>query len=313
MSSSQQVWQQQATNLTEQSKPEVITHWMNRYLSPKGITAKVILKDGCMGILLESDLPPDREETIALVRQGLDELKLELIQTVRVYGRRANERLLSWQQEIEAGAAQGLQLKQIQEIVAGNAVAPSSISDWLSQGQTIDHHLLVDEAILPAVEAERFLRFQIGFEDTALLPLASVKEVLQISVEEILPVPDMPNCVLGIYNCRGEMLWLVDLEIQIGLFSLARNSLKSQHLALRTSNMLTTIAIQADDKSLGIVVPQVMDIEEHSPEALQIPPTGLFPPKLLPLIQRYLTDSSSPVLDTKALIQDSQLQMHHLN
>ncbi|HCF27721.1 MAG TPA: chemotaxis protein [Cyanobacteria bacterium UBA11049] len=231
---------------------------------------------------------------------------------MRVYGRQVNERLPLWQQELEVGTAEKFQLRQNQEIADESAVAFSSISNWLSQGRTIDQEI-VDEAILPDVETERFLRFQFGFEDTALLPLASVKEVLQISAEEILPVPDMPNCVLGIYNCRGEMLWLVDLEIQIGLSSLARSPLGTQHLALRTSNILTAIAIQADDKSLAIVVPQVMDIEEHNPQALQIPSTGLFPSKLLPFIQRYLTDSSSPVLDTKALIQDSQLQMHHLN
>ncbi len=313
MSSSQQVWQQQASNPVQQSELAIIAQWMNRYLDPKGITAKAVLKDRCVGILLESDPAPNQEETIALVRKGLDELKLELIQKVRVYGRRVRERLPVWQQELEVGTTQGLQHREIQEIAAESATDPSSISDWLSQGRTTDQLEMVDEAIPLDLEAERFLRFQFGFEDTALLPLANVKEVLQILVEEILPVPDMPNCVLGIYNCRGEMLWLVDLEVQIGLSSLVRNPLKGQHLALPTSNVLTAIAIQVDDKYLGIVVPQVVDIEEHSPQALQTPSAGLFPPSLLPFIQGYLTDSSSPVLATKALIQDSQLQIYRLN
>lgn len=191
----------------------------------------------------------------------------------------------------------------------GSAADSGAISNWLSQGLINNQLEMVDEAIAPDPETERFLRFQFG-EDTALLPLASVKEVLKIAVEEILVVPDMPNCVLGVYNCRGEMLWLVDLHVQIGLFSLARSPFNNQHLALPTSKFLTAIAIQADRKCLGIVVPQVIDIEVHSPQALQTPSTGLFPSRLLPFLQGYLTDTSSPVLDGKTLIQDSQLQMH---
>ena len=200
-------------------------------------------------------------------------------------------------------------LSQLQQFAVEIAADSSFISNWLSQGLTNDQIEMVDEAITPDPETERFLRFQFGFEDTALLPLASVKEVLKISAEEILTVPDMPNCVLGVYNCRGEMLWLVDLDVQIGLFSLARSSF-NQRLALSTSNILTAIAIQADDKCLGIVVPQVIDIEVHSLQALQTPSAGLFPSKLLPFLQGYLSDSNSPVLDGKTLIQDSQLQTH---
>ncbi|MBV9389047.1 MAG: hypothetical protein JOZ78_21735 [Chroococcidiopsidaceae cyanobacterium CP_BM_ER_R8_30] len=76
---------------------------------------------------------------------------------------------------------------------------------------------------------------------------------------------------------------------------------------------MTVIAIEADDKSIGIVVPQVVDIEVHKQEALQTPSPRLFHPRLLPFIQGYLMSSSSPVLDAKALIQDSQLQIYRLN
>lgn len=302
-----------SSQLAKHSDPEIIAHWMNGYLNPQGITAKAVLRKKCLGILLESNPAPSQNEMIAFVRTSLNELNWEFIRKVNVYGRQLGERLPAWQQKLKVGTREELPPRQVQE-VAAEPVADdsSSISDWLSQGQTIVQFETVEEAIPSKPEAEKFLRFQFSPEITALLPLASVKEMLKISVEEILPVPDMPDCVLGVHNCRGEMLWLVDLDIQIGLSSLNRNTL-DQHLALPTSNVLTAIAIEADDKSVGIVVPQVIDIEVHRPEALQTPYPGLFHPRLLPFIQGYLTASSSPVLNALALIQDSQLQMHRLN
>lgn len=318
-----------SSQLAKYSDPGTIAHWMNDYLNSQGITAKAVLKNKCLGILLESNPAPSQDEMIAFVRTSLNELNWQFIRKVKVYGRQSGERLPAWQHKFKVGTREELLPRQVQVAVETVADDSSSISDWLSQGQTVVQLETVEEAIPPDSEVEKFLRFQFSPEITALLPLASVKEMLRIPVEEILPVPDMPDCVLGIHNCRGEMLWLVDLDIQIGLFSLKQNTLDSQLLALPTSNVLTkslallleeasgrtltAIAIEADDKSVGIVVPQVVDIEVHKPEALQTPSPGLFHPGLLPFIQGYLTSSSSPVLDAKALIQDSQLQIYRLN
>lgn len=133
---------------------------------------------------------------------------------------------------------------------------------------------------------EKFLRFQLGPEGKALLPLDIIYQVMRVSRLEILPVPQMPNCVLGIYNWRGEMLWLVDIGQLMGFGSLLAT----------TSENLMAIAIQVNDQSLGLVVPQINDIELHDRNYLLVPSVGLFPPEVLPYLQGYLIGDNNEVL-----------------
>jgi positive phototaxis protein PixI len=133
-------------------------------------------------------------------------------------------------------------------------------------------------------EGEKFLRFQLGAEAIALLPLNVIKQVMQVSVAEILPVPQMPSCVLGIYHWRGEMLWLVDIGQLLGFPPLGG------------SENVMAIAIQIQDKILGLVVKQINDIERHHLDDINLPTIGLFAPELMPYLQGYLIGVDREVL-----------------
>ncbi len=71
-------------------------------------------------------------------------------------------------------------------------------------------------------QEQKFLTFHLGDKDTAVISLSNITEVLQVSPLEICGVPQMPSCVAGIYNWRGEMLWLIDIESMFGYESLAK-------------------------------------------------------------------------------------------
>jgi len=133
---------------------------------------------------------------------------------------------------------------------------------------------------------EKFLRFQLGEEGIALLPLNIIKQVMQVSVAEILTVPQMPACVLGIYNWRGEMLWIVDIGKFMGFPNLATGGVEN----------LMTIAIQVQEQYLGLVVQQINDIELHDVNQINMPSLGLFSPEILPYLQGYLIGANKEVL-----------------
>lgn len=133
---------------------------------------------------------------------------------------------------------------------------------------------------------EKFLRFQLGKEGIALLPLNVIKQVMQVSVAEILTVPQMPACVLGIYNWRGEMLWMVDIGKFMGFPDLTTSG---------TDNVMA-IAIQVQEQYLGIVVQQINDIELHDLNQINMPSLGLFSPEILPYLQGYLIGADKEVL-----------------
>jgi chemotaxis signal transduction protein len=139
----------------------------------------------------------------------------------------------------------------------------------------------------------RFLNFSLGHEDTALLPVESIAEVLRVPMTEVLPVPQMPGSILGIYNRRGEMLWLVDLGHLVG-----------HPLTFQPGNPFVTgmaMVLEIEGQFLGLVVKQVHDIESIDPQTIQPPSTQLFSPKLLPFVQGYLSDSVQVVLDPHAI------------
>ena len=173
---------------------------------------------------------------------------------------------------------------------------------YVSSAATSLDLLTLDEP-LPQDARQRLLRFPLGLEDSALLPLEQITEILMVNVAEILPVPEMPGCVLGICNWRGEMLWLVDLHYLVGA-----SPLSLQRQILRPS---VAMVVQVDSQAVGLVVPQVNDIELHDLQQLQPAAMGLFPPKLLPFVLGALPGGNGTVLDVTAIAQSPLWQIHH--
>ena len=166
---------------------------------------------------------------------------------------------------------------------------------------TINSLDLLTSAPILEDSRQKFLRFSLGPQDSGLLPLEQISEVLSIAVADILPVPEMPSCVLGIYNWRGKMLWLIDLA------NFADHSLLSDQG--RGLESLRAMVIQIEGQYMGLVVQCINDIEWHEAE-LQPPLRGLFPPRLLPFVKGYLPGANGIVLDTEAIARFPMWQLH---
>ncbi|MEH2402958.1 hypothetical protein [Nostoc sp.] len=77
--------------LAKQGDTQAIASLMNRHLYPKGITAKVALKDACLEVILESAQVPNRQTLVAFIRKGLTGLGAASIERVKVYGQQTGE------------------------------------------------------------------------------------------------------------------------------------------------------------------------------------------------------------------------------
>ncbi len=183
-----------------------------------------------------------------------------------------------------------------------------SVTDWLNQGsQAVQSAISAIDSSEAATDEQRFLRFVMAGSETALLPLESIHEVSQIPSRGILPVPEMPDAVLGIANCRGAILWMVDLATFLGL-NIPTSSTETASILPQKSLSLHTITVHAAGQSIGLVVPAVMDIEAHDTQSLQSPNAELFPAHLVPFLAGYLDRTCSPVLSAEALIENLQMQ-----
>ena len=139
-----------------------------------------------------------------------------------------------------------------------------------------------------------------------MLPIRQITEVLKISFGQIVPIPQMPSWVMGVYNWRGDILWMVDLGHLIGLTPwYQREANRSNHTAivlspykeLGRSNRETAI-------NLGLVISQVEDLEMCAPSTIQSPPHNSVGAELCPFLQGYWLGAEEKmilVLDGKAI------------
>ena len=154
--------------------------------------------------------------------------------------------------------------------------------------------------------ATKFLSFNLGAKDTAVIELQCITEVFQVSLSEICSVPQMPSCVLGIYNWRGEMLWLIELE------KLLAHTPLSQEVNVFSKMMV--VVLQSHGKYLGLLVRQPMDIELLDTQQIKCPEPQLFSSEISSFLQGYFINAFEQMiiaLDATAIIQSPMWAIHN--
>lgn len=92
------------TNLLElakQGNPQAIASLMNRSLQPRGMTATTELQGDCLQVILESAQIPNRQVLTTFVQNGMKNLGVRSIRSVRVVGKQTGSVEPAWMQEIE--------------------------------------------------------------------------------------------------------------------------------------------------------------------------------------------------------------------
>ena len=127
--------------------------------------------------------------------------------------------------------------------------------------------------------AEQYLRFILMPQTQVMLPLSQLSEVLTLTLTQIVPIPSLPNWVVGVYNWRGEILWMVDLGALVGL--------ESWHQQASTNINYRVIILRGENLYLGLVVPQVEDMEWCNSSEIYSPPPSAIIPGMAPFLRGY--------------------------
>lgn len=111
------------------------------------------------------------------------------------------------------------------------------------------------------------LKFQLYPDTSVMLPIEQITEVLKFQLVQIMPIPQMPSWVMGVYNWRGDILWMIDLGRLIGLDSWYQY----QHDRASSTAIVLTPNRQARQPKihLGLVVARVDDLENLKPQEIQ--------------------------------------------
>jgi positive phototaxis protein PixI len=157
---------------------------------------------------------------------------------------------------------------------------------------------------LPSIDStssktrEQFLRFHLVPDTTALLPIQQVTEVLTISRGQIVPIFQMPAWVMGVYNWRGEILWIIDLGHLLGLTPWYEQGITAsayKAIVLQThSHQITSTSTKS--QMLGIVVNRIEDIEWCNPDWIQSAPSSTVSPEIAQFLRGYWLKSNGEML-----------------
>jgi positive phototaxis protein PixI len=149
---------------------------------------------------------------------------------------------------------------------------------------------------------QQFLRLHLPPDTTAMLPLSQIAEVLTVPTAQIVPIPHLPAWVMGVYNWRGEILWIVDLGHTIGQAPLyQQGTSRSSYTAVVIHGTQQVAGGQQADrktgkKVLGLLVNRVEDMEWCNPDNIQSPPASAVTPELVPYLRGYWLKPNGEIL-----------------
>lgn len=144
---------------------------------------------------------------------------------------------------------------------------------------------------------KQYLELQVGRDSTLLLPTANVQEVLTVDASSVVPIPNMPSCMLGILNRHSRVYWVVNLAELLGL--------RSVDMGIHTYNVAIA---SADNIPIALVVYQVMGLIDIDRDR-QSSKIGHMPKPLQPYLQGCTTHNNRElaVLNVKAILQSPAL------
>ena len=177
------------------------------------------------------------------------------------------------------------------------------ISEFLTKG------ISMGSATAEDVKQEQFLRFHLEPDLNAALPVDQMTEVFTVSTTKVVPIPHMPPWVIGVYNWRGEILWLVDLGYLLGGTPLyQQTSSRSLYTAIVVNSQQAggrQGSSTAGKKMLGLAVNRVEDMEWFNSDLIQSPPESAVNPALVPFLRGYWLKNNGEivvVLDGNSII-----------
>jgi len=145
----------------------------------------------------------------------------------------------------------------------------------------------------------QFLRFVLLPDTNLMVGLSEIAAVLKIPFGKIIPVPEMPHWVMGVYNWRGEIIWMIDLGQLLGFTPWYQQSVTaSNHKAVVVHPSNQSLKTMSAGDLVGLVVSDVNDIEICNPDNLHSPPASAVTPELAPFLRGYWIKDNGEIIVT---------------
>ncbi len=178
-------------------------------------------------------------------------------------------------------------------------------SDFISQAKNTS----IQKESQEKSEKKQFLRFLLAPNTKVMLPISQLTEVMTIPIGQIISIPHMNPEVMGVYNWRGEILWMVDLGKIVGLlpwYEQTANKANYKAVVINIDKKEQENSAQAIKVQLGLVVSQIEDIKSCEEKSIyKSPQSSQQTNSLDRFLQGYWVKSDEetiPVLNGETLL-----------
>ena len=139
---------------------------------------------------------------------------------------------------------------------------------------------------------EMFLRLQLDRQTTAVVPMLQTQEAIVLPAGRVSVVPNLPSPVMGLFNRRSSLLWLVDLPEILGLEPIDRHT-QSYDVAL----------LKVGQTPLAVAVRSILGVTRFTKDEISSP-IGSFNPAFTPYLNGWILRNQELVLvlDPEAIV-----------
>lgn len=136
------------------------------------------------------------------------------------------------------------------------------------------------------------MRLQLDLQTSAVIPMLHTQEAIVLPAGRLSVVPNLPAPVMGLFNRRSSLLWLVDLPEILGLEPIDRHA-HSYDIAL----------LKVGQTPLAIAVRSIMGVVRFAKEEIASP-IGSFNPAFTPYLSGWILRNQELVLvlDPEAIV-----------
>lgn len=148
-------------------------------------------------------------------------------------------------------------------------------------------------------QKQQFLRFVLLPDTNLMISLSEIAAVLKIPFGQIVPIPEMPSWVIGVYNWRGEIVWMIDLGQLLGFTPWYQQSVvASNHKAVVIHPSSQDLKNRTSGDLVGLIVSDVNDIELCNTNELHSPPASAVTADLAPFLRGYWIKENGDIIVT---------------
>ncbi len=147
------------------------------------------------------------------------------------------------------------------------------------------------------LQESKFLTFRLNQEEYAI-PIEYVIEI--IGIQQITPLPEMPDFIKGVINLRGKIIPVIDIRLRFGM--------EERPYDDRTC----IIVVRIEGTLVGLIVDSVREVLDIPNTCIE-PPPKMHKKKEILFIQGLgkLNNSVKIILDIPKLVYSEELELYN--